>query len=66
VRGWHVGAAVAFALAFLIRSFLVVPAIDPLPILGVPVLLAGCALLASYTPARRATAQDPAAALRAE
>jgi ABC-type lipoprotein release transport system permease subunit len=44
----------------------VVPAIDPLPILGVPVLLAGCALLASYTPARRATAQDPAAALRAE
>jgi predicted permease len=60
------GAPVAFGMAFLMRSFLMVPPVDPVPFLGVPVLLAGCALLASYAPARRATTQDPASALRAE
>ena len=60
------GVPVSLAMAFLIRSFLMVPPIDAMTFLGVPVLLAGCALLASYAPARRATTQDPASALRAE
>jgi ABC-type lipoprotein release transport system permease subunit len=33
---------------------------------GVPALLAVCALLASHIPARRAMTQNPAVALRAE
>jgi predicted permease len=66
VIGIVFGAPVALAAAFLMRRFTIVPAIDPLPFLGVPALLAGCALLASHAPARRAMAQDPASALRAE
>lgn len=60
------GAPLAVALAFLARSFLVVPPIDPVAFLGVPLLLAACALLASEVPARRAATSDPARALRAE
>jgi ABC-type lipoprotein release transport system permease subunit len=36
------------------------------PFVGVPALLAVCALLASHAPARRAMTQDPAVTLRAE
>ncbi len=60
------GAPLALAAAFLMRSFLLVPPVDPVTFLAVPSLLAGCALLTSHAPARRATAQDPASALRAE
>jgi len=38
----------------------------PLPFVGIPILLAGVALLASYLPARRALRLDPMAVLRCE
>ena len=57
---------VAVVVALVVRSLLVVQPIDPVAFITVPLLLAGCALLASDAPARRATRQDPAVALRAE
>jgi predicted permease len=66
VIGIVCGVPVAAAVALLVRSFLVVQPIDPVAFICVPLLLTGCALLAAYAPARRATRQDPAAALRSE
>jgi ABC-type lipoprotein release transport system permease subunit len=43
-----------------------VPPVDPVAFLGVPFLLVLSAVVASYVPARRATAQDPAQTLRAQ
>ena len=43
-----------------------VPALDPVTFLGVPLVLGGVGLLASWIPARRASRVDPAVALRAE
>jgi predicted permease len=60
------GTPIALAMAFLIRQFLMVAPVDPVPFVGVPALLAACALLASHIPARRAMTQNPAVALRAE
>jgi predicted permease len=60
------GAPVAVALAFVVRSFLNIAPLDPVPFIGVPLLLAVCAAVASYGPAQRATRQYPAATLRAE
>ncbi|HSJ16352.1 MAG TPA: ABC transporter permease [Longimicrobiales bacterium] len=64
--GVLIGVPVAAALAMLVRGFLIVPPIDPLTYVAVALLLALCGLLASYAPARRATAQDPASTLRSE
>jgi predicted permease len=65
--GVLLGVAGAFALTRLIRSMLFeVEAVDPLTFLLVPALLALAALAASYLPARRAAAIDPAVSLRSE
>jgi predicted permease len=60
------GAPIAVAVAFVMRSFLNIQPLDPVAFIGVPLLLAACAAIASYGPARRATQQHPAATLRAE
>jgi predicted permease len=60
------GVPFAVAVTLLMRSFLVVAPIDPVAFVGVPLLLASSALLASYQPARRATRLNPSEALRAE
>jgi ABC-type antimicrobial peptide transport system permease subunit len=61
------GLAAAFGLTRLMRSLLfdVSPA-DPLTYIGASVGLVLAAVLASYLPARSASAVDPAHALRAE
>ncbi|MBA3849727.1 MAG: hypothetical protein C0502_06995 [Opitutus sp.] len=66
-----VGAAVGFALSlvasYLLQKVLVgVPFGDPVIFAGIPALLLGVALLASWLPARRAARVDPLIALRAE
>jgi putative ABC transport system permease protein len=67
LAGITVGLAVALALAGLITSLLYqVRPIDPLSFVGIPIILAAVALLASYIPARRALKVDPTVALRYE
>lgn len=59
------GTIVSLGLARLMTSLLFnVSPVDPPTFLGVPLLLAAMALLASYVPALRATRVDPAIALR--
>ena len=61
------GLAAAAALTRLIADFLFgVTPLDPVTHVGVVVMLAAVALLASYLPARRAAHVDPMAALRCE
>jgi len=65
--GVVVGLAGAFAVGRAMQELLfnVAPA-DPVTFIGMPMLLAGVALVACVVPARRALAVDPANALRAE
>jgi predicted permease len=65
--GLLAGLAGAFAIGRLVSDLLVgVAPNDPVTYIGVSLLLAGIALLASYVPARRGTCIDPMAALRHE
>jgi putative ABC transport system permease protein len=65
--GLAVGLAGAFGVSRLLSNFLFnVSSVDPLTFVGVPLLLGGMALVASYIPAFRATRIDPAVALRSE
>jgi putative ABC transport system permease protein len=65
--GLAVGLAAAFALTRLLRGLLFeIAPTDPRIFAGVPLLLAVCALLAAYLPARRAAEVEPVVALRSE
>jgi predicted permease len=65
--GVIVGVAAAFALTRLMRSLLFnVSPLDPWTYAAVPLVLIVAAVLASYLPARRASAVDPMGALKAE
>jgi putative ABC transport system permease protein len=59
--GWLVALAASHVVAALLYQ---TSPRDPIVFAAVPLLLAGVALLANYLPARRATAVDPAIALR--
>jgi putative ABC transport system permease protein len=67
VAGVAAGLAGALLLTRLMRTMLYgVQATDPLTYVGVAVMLAAVALVASYIPARRATRIDPLVAMRAD
>jgi predicted permease len=65
--GLSCGLPLAIAVSVFVRSTLVgVGTGDPLTLIAVSVILAGTMLVASYLPARRALAVDPAVVLRVE
>lgn len=65
--GLALGLPAAFAAARLLSSLIFgVSSADPVVFLAVPVLLAGCAMLACWIPVRRALQTDPVIALRYE
>jgi putative ABC transport system permease protein len=65
--GLAIGLPAAFASARLLSSLIFgVSSRDPVVFLAVPVLLAGCAMLACWIPVRRALRTDPVVALRYE
>jgi len=65
--GVPIGLAASAAVTRVMASLLFrVPAIDPLTYLVVPLLVVGAAAIASYVPAKRASALDPVEALKIE
>jgi ABC-type antimicrobial peptide transport system permease subunit len=65
--GAAIGLGAAIAVTRLMKSLLFgIGPLDPVTYAVVPFVLAGAALLASYLPARRASAVDPVEALRAQ
>ena len=67
ITGLAIGLPLAFVLARVLSAVLFgVEAADPFSFIGLPLLLAGVAALASYLPARRAARVDPLVALRYE
>jgi ABC-type antimicrobial peptide transport system permease subunit len=65
--GVAIGLVAASGLMRLMKSLLFgISPLDPLTYAAVPVVLIGAAVLASYLPARRASAIDPVEALSAE
>jgi predicted permease len=65
--GVAIGLAAALGLMRLMKSLLFgISPLDPLTYASVPVVLVAAAVLASYLPARRASAVDPVEALKAE
>jgi len=67
LAGIGVGLVVAFVAARMASNLLFgISPTDPLTFVGIPVLLVGVTMLASYVPARRATRIDPVDALRGE
>ena len=65
--GIGIGLVLSLALSLVIQSLLLgVTPTDPLTLVGVSVLLAAVAMIASYLPARRAARVDPIVALRGE
>ena len=67
LAGIAIGLALSFAVTRLVANLLFdVPAHDPLIFVGIPLLLAAAALVASAQPAWRASRVDPTVALRLE
>lgn len=67
VVGIAIGLIASFGVTRVIRTLLYnITPTDPISFVGVAVFLTAIAALASYVPARRATAVDPLVALRAE
>ena len=65
--GIVIGLVASAAVTRVVESFLVgVSALDPVTFVGIPALLVGVALVATFIPARRAAAVDPVVALRDE
>jgi ABC-type antimicrobial peptide transport system permease subunit len=65
--GVVIGLGAAAGLTQMMKSLLFgVSAMDPATFAAIPVVLVGCAVLASYLPARRAARVNPMEALRAE
>jgi putative ABC transport system permease protein len=62
--GLMIGLVGALVLTQVVRSVLFVSPMDPVSFAGIATFLAAVSLLASYVPARRATAVDPIIALR--
>lgn len=63
----NIGLVAALALSRTMKAVLFgISPLDPVTYVSVPVVLAACAALAAYLPARRAARIEPMAALREE